>query len=103
MARALKTLEKSLVTKITKIDLKTTFYGNKQVTFKKFDHKNIYSITKINSHELPMNVLTTPNQNQTVSSMSKDIKMKSIGIENTWRASAERPSEYGLKNENTQQ
>ena len=52
MARALKTLEKSLVTKITKIDLKTTFYGNKQVTFKKFDHKNIHSITKINSHEL---------------------------------------------------
>ena len=72
MARALKTIEKSLVTKITKIDLKTTFYGNKQVTFKKkFDHKNIYSITKINSHELPMNVLTIPNQNQTVSSMSK--------------------------------
>ena len=76
MARALKTLEKSLVIKITKIDLKTTFYGNKQVTFKKNDHKNIYSITKINSHELPMNVLTTPNQNQTVSSMSTDIKIK---------------------------
>ena len=101
MARALKTLEKSLVIKITKIDLKTTFYGNKQVTFKKFDHKNIHSITKINSHELPMNVLTTPNQNQTVSSMSKDIKMKSIGIENTWRASAERLSEFDLQHKNT--
>ena len=60
-------------------------------------------MTKINSHELLMNVLTTPNQNQTVSSMSKDIKIKSIRIENTWRASAERPSEYDLKNENTQQ
>ena len=101
MARALKTLEKSLVTKITKIDLKTTFYGNKQVTFKKFDHKNIYSITKINSHELPMNVLTTPNQNQTVSSMSKNINLKSIGKENTWRASAERLSEFDLKHKNT--
>ena len=101
MARALKTLEKSLVTKITKIDLKTTFYGNKQVTFKKIDHKNIHSITKINSHELPMNVLTTPNQNQTVSSMSKNIKLKSIGKENTWRASAERLSEFDLKHKNT--
>ena len=80
--------------------MKTTFYANKQVTFKKFDHKNIYSMTKINSHELPMNVLTTPNQNQTVSSMSKDIKMKSIGIENTWRASAERLSEFDLQHEN---
>ena len=76
MARALKTLEKILVIKITKIDLKTTFYANKQVTFKKIDHKNIYSMTKINSHELLMNVLTTPNQNQTVSSMSKDIYNK---------------------------
>ena len=101
MARALKTLEKSLVTKITKIDLKTTFYENKQVTCKKFDHKNIYNITKINSHELPMNVLTTPNQNQTVSSMSKNINLKSIGKENTWRASAERLSEFDLKHKNT--
>ena len=101
MARALKTLEESLVIKITKIDLKTTFYANKQVTFKKFDHKNIYSITKINSHELPMNVLTTPNQNQTVSSMSKNINLKSIGKENTWRASAERLSEFDLQHKNT--
>ena len=101
MARALKTLEKSLVTKITKIDLKTTFYVNKQVTFEKFDHKNIYSITKINSHELPMNVLTTPNQNQTVSSMSKNINLKSIRKENTWRASAERLSEFDLQHKNT--
>ena len=81
--------------------MKTTFYENKQVTFKKFDHKNIYSITKINSHELPMNVLTTPNQNQTVSSMSKNINLKSIGKENTWRASAERLSEFDLKHKNT--
>ena len=101
MARALKTLEKSLVTKITKIDLKITFYGNKQVTFKKFDHKNIYNMTKINSHELLMNVLTTPNQNQTVSSMSKNINLKSIGKENTWRASAERLSEFDLQHKNT--
>ena len=35
MTRALKTLEKFLVIKITKIDLKTTFNANKQVTFKK--------------------------------------------------------------------
>ena len=81
--------------------MKTTFYANKQVTFKKFDHKNIYSITKINSHELPMNVLTTPNQNQTVSSMSKNINLKSIGKENTWRASAERLSEFDLQHKNT--
>ena len=101
MARALKTLEKSLVIKITRIDLKTTFYVNKQVTFKKFDHKNIHSVTKINSHELPMNVLTTPNQNQTVSSMSKNIKLKNIGIEKTWRASAERLSEFDLQHKNT--
>ena len=81
--------------------MKTTFYANKQVTFKKFDHKNIYSMTKINSHELPMNVLTTPNQNQTVSSMSKNINLKSIRKENTWRASAERLSEFDLQHKNT--
>ena len=40
MTRALKTLEKYLVIKITKIDLKVTFYEKKQVTFKKFDYKN---------------------------------------------------------------
>ena len=58
-------------------------------------------MTKINSHELLMNVLTTPNQNQTVSSMSKNIEIKSIRIENTWRASAERLSEFDLKHKNT--
>ena len=78
--------------------MKVTFYANKQVTFKKkIDHKNMYSMTEINSHELLMNVLTTPNQNRTVSSMSKNIEIKSIGKENTWRASAERPSEFDLK------
>ena len=43
MARALKTLEKFLVIKITKIDLKTTFSANKHATFKKFEHK-IYTV-----------------------------------------------------------
>ena len=44
MARALKTLEKSLVIKITKIDLKTTFYVNKQVTFKKNLTIKLYTV-----------------------------------------------------------